>query len=119
VYAVFKSPAGSTRLLAPDPVAAGTAVMLRGIVVDLRNAAPASAIALQIDGSRSVPATVRRVPTFACNSVALALLDTGFDAQLPTAGLAPGRHEARVRVRTPWSRDWIDTGTSAVFQIER
>jgi hypothetical protein len=66
-----------------------------------------------------VAATVRQVPGFACNNVALALLDTGFDAQLPTAGLAPGRHEARVRVRTPWSRGWIDTDASAVFEIER
>jgi hypothetical protein len=118
VYAVFETPAGLTTSLAPESVARGASLALRGMAVDRRNAAPASAIALQIDGSRSVAATARRVPAFACDNVALALLDTGFEAQLPTAGLAPGRHEARVRVRTPWSRDWIETGTHAAFDVE-
>jgi hypothetical protein len=118
VYAVFETPAGRTAELALQPVARGTGVPLRGIVVDRRDGAPASAIEVQIDGSRSVAAIGRPAPTFACNNVALALLETGFDARLPTASLAPGRHEARVRVRTPWARDWIDTGTRAVFFVE-
>jgi hypothetical protein len=118
VYAMFETPAGLTTTLAPDPVARGRSFAVRGMAVDRRNGGPARAIALQIDGSRSVAATVRQVPAFACDNVALALNDTGFEARLPTAGLAPGRHEARVLVRTPWSRDWVETGTRAIFDVE-
>jgi hypothetical protein len=92
-------------------------VSVRGVAVDLRDAAPVDRVVLRLDdrldfAARSVPR-----PDVLCN-MEETLLQTGFEADVPRRMLAAGRHDIVVLVKTPWSTRLIDTGARDSFSVQ-
>jgi hypothetical protein len=118
VYGAFE--VGGKRFGAADlgHVRRGEPLHVRGIAVDLRSAAPVSENELSVDGQSAVLATPGARPGFACDFVTLSFLHTGFSADIPTAGLAPGPHRISLSVRPAWSASLLDTGTKGTFVVD-
>jgi len=69
----------------------GAELVVRGVAIDLRDAAPVRAVALRIDDARTVAARAVERPDVACKMEST-LLRSGYEARLPIRDLAPGLH---------------------------
>jgi hypothetical protein len=96
------------------PGASGISV--RGVAVDLRDAAPVERVVLRLDDQTDVTARSVPRPDVLCN-MEQTLLQTGFEANVSKHELAAGRHDIVVLVKTPWSARLIDTGARSSFEV--
>jgi hypothetical protein len=115
--------ANSAPLSPPDETAADMRVLrigdtfrFSGYAVDRRDASPATQTALRLDHKSVLDTRPAASPRLECDTERT-LSNAGFEAQLPSSDLTPGRHSVAVLVKVPWSARLLDTGVTARFAV--
>jgi hypothetical protein len=87
-----------------------------GYAIDLRRAAPAEKVIVEVDHRFSAVATETDTPGLACADQK-SLARVGFSARLSASRFSRGTHLVTVLLKTPWARNLVNSGVSQGFFV--